>query len=208
MSYTNREPRKSVELSIQMKDFAFIKTSEESSINLSKGGAFIKMDEPYPTGTLVKFKIVTPDQTTIDGVGKVAWLRTKQTDYRNPPGMGLRFIKMNDEGKSLLEKVLENAEIIVPDEKLFEANSDEPIETASKQDTKSTVSVSSPKETISSAHAQTVVEPAENIMVSSSKEKPKSKETLLSDKEVSAKEKRSKTNRSFQYRNPNFRRNC
>jgi uncharacterized protein (TIGR02266 family) len=98
-----------------MKDFSFIKATEESAINLSQGGAFIRMDEPYPSGTLVKFKIRTPDDTIIDGVGKVAWLREKQNAGPEPAGVGIRFLKMSDESRAILEKILENAKIVVPD---------------------------------------------------------------------------------------------
>lgn len=112
MSYTDREPRRSVELDVHMKDFSFIKTTEESAVNLSPGGAFIKMDDPYPSGTLVKFKIRTPDDSVIDGVGKVAWLRKKEAGDTEPSGVGIKFLKMSDEGRNMLEKVLETATII------------------------------------------------------------------------------------------------
>ena len=121
MSYTEREPRKAVELEILMKDFSFIKTAEESSLNLSQGGAFIKMDEPYPTGTLVKFKLKTPDDKVIDGVGKVAWFRKANSDSTVPSGVGIKFLKMSDEGRAALEKILETAEVIVPEPEILPA---------------------------------------------------------------------------------------
>ncbi len=113
MSYPDREPRKSVELDVQMKDFSFIKTSDESSVNMSLGGAFIRMDDPYPSGTLIKFQIRTPDEKVIEGVGKVAWLRKQETEGAAPSGVGIKFIKMSDDGRQALEKVLEGAEMII-----------------------------------------------------------------------------------------------
>ena len=112
MSYTEREPRMAVEMEIEMKDFSFIKTAEESSLNLSQGGAFIKMDEPYSAGTLVKFKLKTPENGIIDGVGKVAWFRKPDGDPSIPGGVGIKFLKMSDEGRALLEGILENADVI------------------------------------------------------------------------------------------------
>jgi uncharacterized protein (TIGR02266 family) len=143
MSYSEREPRRSVELDVQMKDFSFIKTTDESALNLSPGGAFIRMDEPYPSGTLVKFKIVTKDNSIIDGVGKVAWLREKNGTDNAPSGVGIKFLKMSDQSRALLDKVLENADIIVPD-----FNSRPPVELV--LDTKKPASVT-PKPVISAS---------------------------------------------------------
>lgn len=115
MSYTEREPRKSVELEVQMKDFSFIKTAEENSLNLSQGGAFIRMDDPYPPGTLLKFKMKAPDEALIEGVAKVAWSRKEEIAPNIPAGLGIKFLKMNDDSRAVLEKLLETAQVIDED---------------------------------------------------------------------------------------------
>ena len=94
MNKKDREPRKAVELEVHLRDFSLTMASDESSWNLSRGGAFIKMDTPYPKGTLVKFGIKAPGDKTISGAGMVAWQRAGSTREDEPSGVGLQDVDL------------------------------------------------------------------------------------------------------------------
>ena len=74
--------------------------------NISKGGVFIKSDNPLPVGTLVnlRFTVILDELETIEGVGKVAWVAPSGSQQQ--PGMGVVFTELTSYSKKLLEKLL------------------------------------------------------------------------------------------------------
>jgi uncharacterized protein (TIGR02266 family) len=129
MTYKEREPRKLVTLEVHLKDFSMRSTSDESSMNLSRGGAFIRMDAPYPEGTLIKYEIKVPDKDTISGAARVVWVREKPSEENDPPGVGIKFVKMSPESESLLDEVLAGGVVelvAVPDKPAKEEPEDKP----------------------------------------------------------------------------------
>lgn len=112
MSYKEREPRKSVTLEIHLKDFSLTKSAEEDSVNLSRGGVFVKMDTPFPEGTLIKFELKADEDKTINGAGRVVWSRKESNGEKDPPGIGVKFLKLAKESQALLDTILEKAELV------------------------------------------------------------------------------------------------
>ena len=87
---------------------------EQYSRDISRGGIFVKHKEPLPVRTLVKFEFkLKTDQAVIRGVGRVVWTRDMAHATRDrPPGMGIKFIKLDDESRQLIERVVAGKESI------------------------------------------------------------------------------------------------
>jgi hypothetical protein len=60
--------------------------------------------------SLLKFEFILQDQSTlIHGVGRVVWRREgAETDPENPSGMGIKFIKMDPESRSVVQRIAED----------------------------------------------------------------------------------------------------
>ena len=69
----------------------------------------IKSKSPMPVGTLLKFEFQLKDESRlIHGVGRVVWKRdTDEADgEEKPPGMGIKFIKMDPQSRQLVEQIV------------------------------------------------------------------------------------------------------
>src|SRR5688572_13642790 len=68
------------------------------------GGIFIETSVPHQLGTVLKLKLVLPDDPTepITAQGKVAWIRPKEEHYAFFPGMGVQFTEISEEGRTRL----------------------------------------------------------------------------------------------------------
>ena len=67
--------------------------------DVSKGGVFLRCDDPLPVGTRVqlRFSILSEDVETIEGVGEVVNQRSG-----DKIGMGIRFVSLTDASKRIL----------------------------------------------------------------------------------------------------------
>jgi uncharacterized protein (TIGR02266 family) len=81
---------------------------EHHSHDVSRGGMFIKTPQPFPPGTLLKFEVrIAEDRKVMQGVGRVVWKRDNvAVDPERPAGMGVKFIKLDDESRQLIDQVL------------------------------------------------------------------------------------------------------
>ncbi len=65
--------------------------------NLSLGGCFIKTTVPEPPGAMVMLRFALPgvdESNMVKAVGRVCWTK----DGRDgPPGMGVQFVRVDDE---------------------------------------------------------------------------------------------------------------
>jgi molecular chaperone DnaK len=77
--------------------------------NISRGGIFIQSRKPYPAGTILKFELqLKGGQTVLRGKGEVAWARSPETEGTpKVPGMGVKFMKLDDPSKALVQRILE-----------------------------------------------------------------------------------------------------
>src|SRR3984957_180626 len=110
---TRKDKRaKIVSLNVRYKSATVDEFIENHSHDVSKGGLFIKTPTPFPPGTLIKFEIrIANDKAVIMGVGRVVWKReASQSAGDRPSGMGVKFIKIDDSSRQLIDRVVAEKE--------------------------------------------------------------------------------------------------
>ncbi|MBW2380168.1 MAG: TIGR02266 family protein, partial [Deltaproteobacteria bacterium] len=110
MADARKDKRTLLSLKIRYKSATLEDFIERYSSDISRGGVFIKAKKPLAVGTLLKFEFILQDQSTlIHGVGRVVWRRDEaETDAENPSGMGIKFIKMDPESRSVVQRIAED----------------------------------------------------------------------------------------------------
>ncbi|MGH7272274.1 MAG: TIGR02266 family protein [Polyangiaceae bacterium] len=110
MTQDTRKDRrvKIVSLNVRYKSATVDEFIENHAHDVSRGGIYIKTGTPFPAGTLLKFEIrLSSDQPLITGVGRVVWKRDNvQGDGEMPSGMGVKFIKVDDASKTVIDKLV------------------------------------------------------------------------------------------------------
>jgi type IV pilus assembly protein PilZ len=74
--------------------------------SLSKGGVFVETEDPLPIQSEVHLKLTLPEShQTIEAKGTVAWTYDikKGTGGHVAPGMGIKFVDLSPEHRTLLE---------------------------------------------------------------------------------------------------------
>lgn len=75
---------------------AFFRSAEETTANLSRGGAYVKSWEPLAAGRRVVLAIVLPGEEELQLVGRVVWtrraLRPPPNGELEPAGYGIEFV--------------------------------------------------------------------------------------------------------------------
>ncbi|MFW5921592.1 MAG: TIGR02266 family protein, partial [Polyangiales bacterium] len=109
MAETRKDKRAPVSLKVRFKSATVDEFVEHYARDISRGGIFIKSKNPMAIGTLLKFEFQLKDESgLIHGVGRVVWKRdTEKSDEANPPGMGIKFIKMDPDSRALVQKIIE-----------------------------------------------------------------------------------------------------
>jgi uncharacterized protein (TIGR02266 family) len=111
MTQDTRKDRRAkiVSLNVRYKSATVDEFIDNHSHDVSKGGLFIKTSSPFPPGTLLKFEIrIAGDKAVIAGVGRVVWKReTSQSGPEVPAGMGVKFIKIDDASRAVIDKLVE-----------------------------------------------------------------------------------------------------
>ncbi len=109
MADARKDKRTLLSLRIRYKSATLEDFIERYSSDISRGGVFIKAKKPLAVGTLLKFEFILQDHSTlIHGVGRVIWRRDEaETDAENPPGMGIKFIKMDSESRAVVQRIAE-----------------------------------------------------------------------------------------------------
>lgn len=80
---------------------------EEYSSKLSLSGIFLAASNPRPVGSEVSFDFKLSDGfRLLHGQGQVVWVRKSSSPGR-PAGMGVRFVALDEKGRELVLKVLE-----------------------------------------------------------------------------------------------------
>src|SRR5262249_13736085 len=106
---TRKDPRaKVLSMTVRYKSETLDEFIEHHSHDISRGGMFIKTPAPFPGGTLLKFEVrIADEQKVIQGVGRVVWKRdTAAAAPDTPAGMGVKFIKLDDESKHLIDRLV------------------------------------------------------------------------------------------------------
>jgi len=107
MADARKDKRTLLSLKIRYKSATLEDFIERYSSDISRGGVFINAKKPLAVGTLLKFEFMLQDESTlIHGVGRVVWRRDAvDADAKNPPGMGIKFIKMDSHSRSIVQRI-------------------------------------------------------------------------------------------------------
>jgi uncharacterized protein (TIGR02266 family) len=109
MTQETRKDRrvKIVSLNVRYKSATVDEFIDNHSHDVSRGGIFTKTQSPFVPGTLLKFEIrLAQDQAVISGVGRVVWKREPPIAPERPAGMGVKFIKLDDPSKAVIERLM------------------------------------------------------------------------------------------------------
>ncbi len=117
MSETRKHPRAPTSIKVRYKSATLEDFLEHHARDISRGGVFIRSKKPLPEGTLLKFELQLEDSSKfVQGVGRVVWQRhDEQGGDDNPPGMGVKFIKLSPESRALVETIVVSAEQSSPE---------------------------------------------------------------------------------------------
>jgi uncharacterized protein (TIGR02266 family) len=113
MTQDTRKDRrvKIVSLNVRYKSATIDEFIENHAHDVSRGGIFIKTANPFPPGTLLKFEIrLASDQAVIAGVGRVVWKRDAGSLGDHPSGMGVKFIKIDEPSKVVIDRLVNTRE--------------------------------------------------------------------------------------------------
>lgn len=81
---------------------------DEYRPKISLGGVFLESSQPHPVGTRVSCEFQLADGFRLcRAVGEVTWLRPTARGPGLPAGMGVRFVALDDQGRELILKILE-----------------------------------------------------------------------------------------------------
>lgn len=107
MADTRKDKRAPISIKVRFKSATLDEFIEQYSLDISRGGIFIKAPKPMAVGTLLKFEFrLKDDSRLIHGVGRVVWNRDEDSSSGKPPGMGIKFIKMDPESRALVEQMV------------------------------------------------------------------------------------------------------
>ncbi len=101
-------PRPTARPVITLRFEKFSSFVEEYASHLSLGGMFISAREVRPVGQVVGLEVELGDGfRLIEGVGEVVWVRSRAAGSAKPAGMALRFQALDEQGRELVLKILE-----------------------------------------------------------------------------------------------------
>jgi len=81
----------------------------EFSPNLSKDGLFIDTGEPLSPGSVVRFRVILPEEFIfLEGTAVVEWMRGAESASDGVPGMALRFVTLSPQNQELVEQLVQD----------------------------------------------------------------------------------------------------
>jgi len=105
---TSKDVRAPINLRIKFRSESIDQFIERYSIDVSRGGIFIRTREPLAVGTQLKFDFQLQDAAPLmAGEGTVVWIREYDPNRTGvTPGMGVRFDKLTPTSQPVLDKIL------------------------------------------------------------------------------------------------------
>jgi len=101
-----RPPSAASRFRLRFEKFASFVEAYGSHISL--GGIFLETDDPRPVGSQVAFEVELSDgYRLLEGSGEVIWIRRRPRGPEAPAGMALRFQTLDEQGRELVLKMLE-----------------------------------------------------------------------------------------------------
>lgn len=106
--HNRKDPRaKVLSMTVRYRSATLNEFIEHHSYDVSRGGVFITTPSPFPPGTLLKFEVkIADDQRVMQGVGRVVWKRDVSNGKTEPAGMGIKFIKLDDASRAVIERLV------------------------------------------------------------------------------------------------------
>ncbi len=99
------ELRVPVELRVALRFESIDDVVHSHTVNLSEGGMFIGTRSPRPEGTRVQISMdVGGRQVALSGI--VVHRVSSAAAGRHPPGMGVQFVELGDDARSLVDEIL------------------------------------------------------------------------------------------------------
>lgn len=80
-------------------------------VNINVLGAYVAPDGLPRVGERVRFRFRTPgNEREVIGMGIVAWVNARQQHpvHSLPPGVGVKFLELSEEGRQRIERVVED----------------------------------------------------------------------------------------------------
>jgi len=97
-----RDPRAGVIAPVRIRFQSIIDFVETQSVNISRSGMFVATRDPVELGSIMEFEFSLADGfALLKGAAEV--IRASV----NPPGVGVRFIQIDDATKQLIERIVE-----------------------------------------------------------------------------------------------------
>lgn len=121
------QPRVAFDGAVQLRYRLFQQFLSENAANISSGGMFIRTRQPGEPGEELEFKIALEDDfTLIEGRAQVVWARRPDAAAEGQPGMGVRFVELQEESRALIDKIV--AERVAEGLELFDVEQQAPAE--------------------------------------------------------------------------------
>jgi len=74
--------------------------------NLSAGGVFIATHKLKPVGSRIELSVNLPDSVTVQALGEVRWIRVFNEQSDTPPGMGVKFLEIDESCVAAIQSFL------------------------------------------------------------------------------------------------------
>jgi uncharacterized protein (TIGR02266 family) len=85
------------------------------SVNISRGGVFVRTNQALPVDSMLKIRIILPNAPTpIETKARVAWINRLGAPVKPalPPGMALEFLEMKPEDTNLVSLYIHDEHIV------------------------------------------------------------------------------------------------
>ncbi len=102
-----RTPRVVTELRVRLSSGEGVGLAERSTVDLSRGGVFVRTLEPQPPGTRLQLDLaLAGGYGTVHALGEVVWTTPPSAPGEPPraPGMGVRFLATDPASRALLDR--------------------------------------------------------------------------------------------------------
>jgi Tfp pilus assembly protein PilZ len=88
----------------------FFRATHEVCINVSRGGAFVKTNEPLDPGRRLLVEVHLPDGKPVEAIGRVAWTKRimKPHTRNSESGIGIEFIGGASDQFAALERYIDS----------------------------------------------------------------------------------------------------
>jgi type IV pilus assembly protein PilZ len=101
-SERRRHRRVKLNLLVQFRLKNYEQFLAEYARDLSKGGMFVRTDDPKPEGSLLYFQFTTRDDgSLIEGLGRVV-----RVVEGTEPGMGIEFVNVEEPSQAVIEEII------------------------------------------------------------------------------------------------------